>query len=66
MQQRVSIWCSLTGVGWPFPTREPLSKAELIEEERIRDSMVEARRYASEEDQQTPCRAVRVIVGYKL
>ncbi|KAF9469862.1 hypothetical protein BDZ94DRAFT_1151510 [Collybia nuda] len=65
MQSRISMWCSLTGFGWPFPTREPLSKAELIEEGRIRDSMVEARKFASEEDQQNPCRSVRVLVGYK-
>ncbi|GLB35880.1 putative O-methyltransferase [Lyophyllum shimeji] len=66
MQARVSLWCSLAGIGWPFPTREPLSKAELIEEERIRESLLRARQYMSEEDRQTPCRAVRVLVGYKL
>jgi hypothetical protein len=66
MQARVSLWCSLTGIGWLFPTREPLSKAELIEEERMRESISEARKLASEEDLQVPCRAVRVVVGYKL
>ncbi|RDB29007.1 Demethylmenaquinone methyltransferase [Hypsizygus marmoreus] len=66
MQARVSIWCSLTGIGWPFPAREPLSKAELIEEERIRESLLEARHFVSEEERQTPCRALRVLVGYKL
>ena len=65
MQARVSLWCSLSGIGWPFPPREPLSKAELIEEERIRDGMMEARKFATAEDLQTPCRAVRVLVGYK-
>ena len=39
MQSRVSLWCSLTGIGWVLPPREPLSKAELIEEERIREGM---------------------------
>ncbi|TFK36969.1 hypothetical protein BDQ12DRAFT_686169 [Crucibulum laeve] len=66
MQARVSLWCSLTERGWPSPVREPLSKAELIEEERIRDGMLEARRFASTEDLQVPCRALRVLVGYKL
>ncbi|KAG5635101.1 hypothetical protein H0H81_012443 [Sphagnurus paluster] len=46
--------------------REPLSKAELIEEERVRESLAEARRFMSEEERQTPCRALRVLVGYKL
>jgi hypothetical protein len=66
MQARVSLWCSVTGIGWLFPTREPLSKAELIEEERMRESISEARKFASEEDRQVPCRSVRVLVGYKL
>lgn len=66
MQTRVALWCSLTELGWPFPSREPLSKAELIEEERVRESMIEAQKHASEEDLQIPCRAVRVLVGYKL
>ncbi|KAJ7070864.1 hypothetical protein C8F01DRAFT_1108121 [Mycena amicta] len=67
MQNRTSLWCSLTGIGWPFPPREPLSKAELIEEERIRAAMLEARTFADlEEDESSPCRAVRVLVGYKL
>ncbi|KAF8899036.1 hypothetical protein BD779DRAFT_1486712 [Infundibulicybe gibba] len=66
MQARVALWCSLTGLGWLFPSREPLSKAELIEEERIREGMLEARKHASVEDLQVPCRSIRVLVGYKL
>ncbi|KAF7307089.1 UBIQUITIN-CONJUGAT-2 domain-containing protein [Mycena indigotica] len=66
MQSRTSVWCSLTGIGWPFPPREPLSKAELIEEERIRAAMLEARLYADLEEDSVPCRAMRVLVGYKL
>ncbi|KAF8216065.1 hypothetical protein K438DRAFT_1705016 [Mycena galopus ATCC 62051] len=67
MQTRTALWCSLTGIGWPFPPREPLSKAELIEEERIRAAMIEARTYASSDDESlSPCRSLRVLVGYKL
>jgi hypothetical protein len=66
MQARVSLWCSLTGIGWLFPAREPLSKAELIEEERRRESILEARKFASASEEQVPCRSVRVLVGYKL
>lgn len=65
MQARIALWCSLCGIGWPFPPREPLTKAELIEEERIREGMLEARNYATQEDLQAPCRAVRALVGYK-
>ncbi|ESK90917.1 S-adenosyl-L-methionine-dependent methyltransferase [Moniliophthora roreri MCA 2997] len=65
MKHRMSLWSSLLDIDWPLPTREPLSKAELIEEERLREAMLEARRYASPEDLQTPCRSFRVLVGFK-
>lgn len=65
MQLRVSLWCSVKDIGWPLPPREPLTKAELIEEERMREAMLEARRNATFEDQQLPCRSVRVLVGFK-
>ncbi|KAJ6519979.1 S-adenosyl-L-methionine-dependent methyltransferase [Mycena sanguinolenta] len=67
MQTRTALWCSLTGIGWLFPPREPLSKAELIEEERIRAAMIEARTYSQSDDETpSPCRSLRVLVGYKL
>ncbi|KAK0246253.1 hypothetical protein EDD85DRAFT_803611 [Armillaria nabsnona] len=66
MQARVSLWCSLNNIGWPFPPREPLSKAELIEEERMREAMLEARKHAPAEDLQIPCRTIRALIGYKL
>ncbi|KAF8913138.1 S-adenosyl-L-methionine-dependent methyltransferase [Gymnopilus junonius] len=64
MQIRISLWCSLSDLGWPLPAREPLSKAELIEEERMRENMIEARKQATQEEFDIPCRTVRVIVGY--
>ncbi|KAF5368561.1 hypothetical protein D9758_002245 [Tetrapyrgos nigripes] len=64
MFQRVSLWNSLLGMGWELPTREPLSRAELIEEERMREAMIEARRNAPPEDF-TPCRSVRALTGFK-
>ncbi|CAA7265898.1 unnamed protein product [Cyclocybe aegerita] len=66
MYARVSLWSSLDSFGWPLPAREPLSKAELIEEDRLRESMIEARKSATVEEMQIPCRAVRVVMGYKL
>ncbi|KAH7927288.1 hypothetical protein BV22DRAFT_1032037 [Leucogyrophana mollusca] len=65
MQARISLWCSLSKFGWEVPLREPLSKAELVEEERLYKAMIEARQHASEEDLQTPCRSVRIFMGYK-
>ncbi|KDR85476.1 hypothetical protein GALMADRAFT_234363 [Galerina marginata CBS 339.88] len=66
MQVRVSLWCSLDGLGWPLPIREPSSKAEIIEEERMRENMIEARKYATAEEMQVPCRSIRAVVGYNL
>lgn len=66
MYFRIGLWFTLTGMDWPFPQREPLTKAELIEEERMRQSLLEGQKYITEEDLQTTCRSVRVIVGYKL
>ncbi|KAG2149593.1 hypothetical protein BD769DRAFT_344875 [Suillus cothurnatus] len=65
MQARISLWCSLAELGWSVPPREAMSKAELVEEERLYRAMLEARRFASEEDLYTPCRSVRILVGYK-
>lgn len=63
MQARISLWCSLQDIGWALPPREPLTKAELIEEERIREARLEARRHATSEDLQLPCRSVRSLIG---
>lgn len=48
-----------------MPTREVLSKAELIEEERIRETMLEARKRADPEDLKLASRSMRIIVGRK-
>lgn len=66
MQTRISFWASLTERGFKLPLKEPLTKAEHIEEERIHKAIKEAMQSASEEDLQTPCRSVRVIIGFKL
>jgi hypothetical protein len=65
MHARISLWCSLSELGWPLPAREPLSKAELIEEERIHNAMIEAKDYASVEDLQSISRSGRGLIGYK-
>ncbi|TCD65656.1 hypothetical protein EIP91_002329 [Steccherinum ochraceum] len=56
MHVRISLWHSLTKQGWPYPLRDPLSKAELVEEERMRRAILEARKSATEEELKTPCR----------
>jgi len=65
MRARISLWYSMTELGYGFPKREPLHKAELLEEERIRKAILDARAQAQEEDFSVPCRMVRVFVGFK-
>lgn len=65
MQVRLSFWRSLEDVGWVFPPRDPMTKAEIVEEERLRESLMEGCKKATKEDMSQTCRAMRVIVGYK-
>lgn len=65
MRARISIWYSMTELGYSLPQREPLHKAELLEEERIRKAILDARTQAREEDFDVPCRVIRVFVGFK-
>lgn len=65
MRARISIWYSMTELGYSLPKREPLHKAELLEEERIRKAILDARAQASEEDFDVPCRVIRVFIGFK-
>jgi hypothetical protein len=55
----------LTELGYSLPEREPLHKAERLEEERIRKAILDARVQACEEDFDVPCRVIRVFVGFK-
>ncbi len=66
MRIRVSLWHSLTRIGWGFPRREPLSKAELLEEQRLRKAILDAQQSANlVEEIMTPCRSLRLLVGVK-
>ncbi|KAI9512507.1 hypothetical protein F5148DRAFT_1351823 [Russula earlei] len=65
MRARISLWYSMTELGYSLPKREPLHKAELLEEERIRKAILDARVQAREDDFDVPCRVVRVFVGFK-
>ncbi|TDL28128.1 S-adenosyl-L-methionine-dependent methyltransferase [Rickenella mellea] len=66
MQARIALWQPITNsLSWKVPHREPLSKSELIEEERLHKAMLQARKHASLEESKTQCRRVRIFVGYK-
>ncbi len=66
MHVRMSLWSSLVHFGWDYPQRDPMSKAEEMEELRLREDILLARRQAgAENEREPPCRAVRVLVGAK-
>ena len=65
MRARMSMWYSMTELGYTLPRREPLEKAELLEEERRRKAILDASVQAREEDFDVPCRIIRVFIGFK-
>jgi hypothetical protein len=65
MHCRVAFWYSLVGLGWEFPPPGPLSRAEILEEARLHQEMLEARKFATDEELKTSCRSIRVLVGTK-
>ncbi|KAI0830529.1 hypothetical protein BC628DRAFT_874999 [Trametes gibbosa] len=65
MRGRISLWHSLVKNGWALPPRDPLSKAEVLEETRLRDDILESQRHADTSEAEPPCRKVRLIVGVK-
>ncbi|OBZ65797.1 hypothetical protein A0H81_14228 [Grifola frondosa] len=64
---RISMWHSLVENGWEYPRREVVSKGELIEEIRLREEIIEARRkYTQDQDEdERPCRTIRLLLGVK-
>lgn len=52
-------------MGWELPPHSQMSRPEALEEERLREAMIEAQKSATEEDLETPLRTFRLIVGVK-
>ena len=48
-----------------MPRRDPPSRAELLEEMQLRHEILEAQRFASTQEEEQPCRRVRVVFGVK-
>ena len=65
MRCRVALWYSLTRMGWNLPPQGPLTRAEIHEEDCLRQAMLDARKFASAEDMQKPCRSIRMLIGFK-
>jgi len=65
MHHRVAHWKTLVKMGWELPPHNPMSRPEAVEEERLRQAMLEAQQLVTEEDLQAPLRTFRIIIGIK-
>lgn len=65
MQVRMSLWHSMVKAGWAYPRRAPLSRVEIVEEEKLRQAILEARKKAKKEDFAAPTRSIRLLLGVK-
>lgn len=65
MQIRFSFGSSLVGKGWPVPVREPLTKAQRLEQERLSNALENALRGSSSKEPPRSCRVMRGLWGYK-
>jgi len=65
MHHRVAHWRTLVKMGWELPPCAPVSRPEALEEERLRQAMIEAQKLATEEDFQAPLRTFQIIIGIK-
>jgi hypothetical protein len=62
---RLSFWHELLKQGWMLPAQSGLTAAELLEEEQLRQDVLEARKSATEEEFNTPVRSLRLLIGVK-
>jgi len=65
MHVRIALWHPAMKRGWTYPKRDPLSKAEIVEEERLRKAILESRKLATEAELLAPIRRLRLMVGMK-
>ncbi|KAJ3552053.1 hypothetical protein NM688_g4360 [Phlebia brevispora] len=65
LNARISLWHPMMQYGWRYPRRDPMTKAELLDEERIRQAIIQARRFARPDEIQPTMRAIRLLVGAK-
>lgn len=65
MNLRISTVSSLEDLGWSRPASDPRSQAELLQIERLHEAYEEAREKGLDSIDDTVCRVIRLIVGYR-
>lgn len=69
MQTRAALWERIALSASPtfkLPKQGLMTKAEMNDEDRVYHAVLNAQRYATEEELRAPCRTVRIFIGYKL
>ncbi|KAI0756792.1 hypothetical protein C8Q80DRAFT_1215626 [Daedaleopsis nitida] len=66
MRGRIALWNSAVQNGWDLPSRDPPSKAEVMEQMHLRREIMEAQRLAELNDEpEQPARVFRILIGHK-
>ncbi|KAL5495125.1 hypothetical protein ACEPAI_587 [Sanghuangporus weigelae] len=69
MQTRAALWHRIALSPSPefkLPKQGLMTKAEMNDEDRVYHAVLNAQRHATEEELRTPCRTMRIFIGYKL
>ena len=60
------MWHFLAKNNWTPPAKDPLSKAERLEQERLRIAIAEAQNSGKIDELNIPCRLHRLLIGVKV
>lgn len=63
MHHRIALWSLMNDSGFEPPPREPLTKSEMVEEERLQTAIAQAGHASSAADLAQPVRSVKVRVS---
>ncbi|EJD03821.1 S-adenosyl-L-methionine-dependent methyltransferase [Fomitiporia mediterranea MF3/22] len=68
MQTRAALWQRMAlsqSPNFKLPKQGLMTKAEMNDEDRVYHAVLNAQRHASTEELRTPCRTMRIFIGYK-
>lgn len=56
------MWHVMMHYGWSYPKQNPMTQAEIMEQDQLRQAILNARALARDEEQ-PPIRQIRLLVG---
>ena len=63
MHERIALWHPMVHYGWIYPRQSTMTESEIVEQERMRRAILDARLLAKEEDIQPQLRVIRTLIG---